>query len=260
MDLLNPVAGFLVGLLVGLTGVGGGALMTPTLVFLVGIAPQTAVGTDLLFATITKSFGTWVHGVHQTIDWQVFRRLCLGSLPAALLTLVLIHEFPIDDELNKLILGALGVTLALTGLAMLCTPQLHRLGRHLRTNESEQFKRHQPALTIAAGALIGFLVTLTSVGAGALGAVMLTALYPYRMTPTRLVGTDIAHAVPLTFVAGIGHMTLGNIDFGLLGGLLIGSIPGIILGAILAQRISGPWIRNAIAITLLLVASKILLQ
>ena len=197
MDLVTPVAGFFIGVLVGFTGVGGGALMTPLLVFMFGVAPQTAIGTDLLFAAITKGFGGWVHGARGSIDWLVLRRLALGSLPAALLTLALLHLFPAERQATALLLPALGVALVLTSVAMLFKPTLHRLGRKLRTSAPDRFKHMQPGLTVLAGAILGFLVTLTSVGAGALGVVMLVYLYPYRLTPAKLVGTDIAHAIPL---------------------------------------------------------------
>ncbi len=258
MELLNPVAGFLVGVLVGFTGVGGGALMTPLLVFLFGIAPQTAIGTDLLFAAITKGFGGWVHGTRGSIDWLVLRRLCTGSLPAAFMTLLLIRYFPPDKGLKALLLPALGIALALTSVAMLFQPSLHRLGQRLRTTAPDRFKRLQPGLTVAAGALLGFLVTLTSVGAGALGVVMLVYLYPYRLTPPKLVGTDIAHAIPLTLVAGLGHVSLGNVNFGLLGALLLGSIPGIILGSRLSIKVNSVYVRNAIAVTLALVGGRLI--
>jgi uncharacterized membrane protein YfcA len=259
VDLLNPLAGFLVGVLVGFTGVGGGALMTPLLVLLFGVAPQTAIGTDLLFAAITKVFGAWVHGKRGSIDWLVLRRLASGSLPAALATLLLIRYFPPDKGLKSLLLPALGVALALTSAAMLFQPRLHQLGQKLRTTAPARFKHTQPGLTVAAGALLGFLVTLTSVGAGALGVVMLVYLYPYRLTPAKLVGTDIAHAIPLTLIAGIGHMSLGNVDLRLLGALLVGSIPGIILGSRLSIRMNSVYVRNAIAVALALVGSKLLL-
>jgi uncharacterized protein len=258
--LLNPLAGFLVGALVGFTGVGGGALMTPLLVFLFGVAPQTAIGTDLLFASITKGFGTWVHGTRGSIDWLVLRRLSLGSLPAAVLTLLWIAYFPPDKGLRALLLPALGVALALTSLAMLFQTKLHRLGQRLRSDAPERFKGAQPALTVAAGALLGFLVTLTSVGAGALGVVMLVYLYPYRLTPPKLVGTDIAHAVPLTLIAGLGHFGLGNVDFSLLGSLLMGSIPGIVLGSKLSLSINRTYVRNAIAVMLAVVGVRLLLH
>ena len=259
MNLLNPLAGFIVGLLVGFTGVGGGALMTPLLVILFGVAPQTAIGTDLLFASITKSFGVMVHGTRGSIDWQVLRRLSLGSIPAAMLTLALIHFFP-QEGLRSLLLPALGVALALTSLAIVFQSRLHRLGQRLRASAPNQFKRAQPGLTVAAGALLGCLVTLTSVGAGALGVVMLVYLYPERLTPIKLVGTDIAHAVPLTLVAGLGHLGLGNVDAGLLGALLIGSIPGIILGSRLSTRVDPAYVRIAIAVMLAAIGGKILVQ
>jgi hypothetical protein len=260
MDLLNPIAGFLVGVLVGFTGVGGGALMTPLLVFLFGVAPQTAIGTDLLFAAITKGFGTWVHGSRGSIDWLVLRRLASGSLPAAILTLVLLHYFPQEKSVGALLLPALGVALALTSVAMLFQPALHRMGKRLRASSPVSFKGAQPGLTVVAGTLLGFLVTLTSVGAGALGVVMLVYLYPYRLTPPRLVGTDIAHAVPLTVVAGLGHLSLGNVDVSLLGALLLGSIPGIVLGSRLSVRVNSLYVRNAIALMLAVVGGKLLLQ
>lgn len=260
MDLINPLAGFLVGILVGFTGVGGGALMTPLLVFLLGVAPQTAVGTDLLFASATKSVGAWVHGSRGSIDWLVLRRLCLGSLPVAVATLVFMSEFSSDASTDALILRALGVALTVTSLAMLFRAKLHALGRRLRTNAPERFKGAQPALTVLAGAILGCLVTLTSVGAGALGAVMLVYLYPYRLKPAKLVGTDIAHAIPLTLVAGIGHMHLGNIDFGLLGSLLVGSIPGIFVGSVLSHRVKEIYVRHAIALMLMVIGAKLALQ
>ena len=259
-ELLNPLAGFLVGMLVGFTGVGGGALMTPLLVFMFGVAPQTAIGTDLLFASITKGFGGWVHGTRGSIDWLVLRRLATGSLPAALLTLLLIRYYPPEKGLKALLLPALGLALAITSIAMLVQPALHRLGKKLRTRDPHRFKGAQPGLTILAGATLGFLVTLTSVGAGALGVVMLVYLYPYRLTPSKLVGTDIAHAIPLTLIAGLGHLSLGNVDLALLGSLLLGSIPGIVIGSRLSIKLNGIYVRNAIAITLAFVGGKLLWQ
>ena len=260
MAWLDSIAGFLVGLLVGFTGVGGGALMTPVLVFLFGVAPHTAIGTDLLFASITKAVGGFVHGRRGSIDWLVLRRLSAGSLPAAVATLLAIRHFPPGEPLRALLLPALGVALAITSVSMLFQPSLHRLGRHLRTTTPRQFKRAQGALTVAAGALLGVLVTLTSVGAGALGVVMLVYLYPFRLTPPKLVGTDIAHAVPLTLIAGLGHYELGNVDFALLGSLLLGSIPGIVVGSRLSVRINRTYVRNAIAVTLAVDGARLILQ
>jgi uncharacterized membrane protein YfcA len=260
MDLLNPLAGFLVGMLVGFTGVGGGALMTPLLIFFFGVAPQTAVGTDLLFASITKGVGGWVHGARGSVDWQVLRRLSLGSIPSAAFTLLFIKQIRLDSGAQTMILQALGAALALTAVAMVFKSRLHHLGQHLRTAEPDRFKGMQPVLTVLAGVLLGFLVTLTSIGAGALGAVMLAYLYPYRLTPAKLVGTDIAHAIPLTLVAGLGHLALGNIDFPLLGALLAGSIPGVILGSLLSNRVDDRYVRNAIALILFIVGGSLLLR
>lgn len=259
MDPLDALAGLLVGLLVGFTGVGGGALMTPILVFVVGVAPQTAVGTDLLFAAITKIAGAGIHGARQSIDWTVVRRLALGSLPAALAMLAWLAWFPREAGADRLILKALGLALLVTGVAMIFKTQLHGLGKRLRTDLPVAFKRAQPGLTVAAGAILGGLVTLTSIGAGALGAVMLVYLYPYRLTPAKLVGTDIVHAIPLTLVAGIGHLGLGNIDFGLLAGLLAGSIPGVLVGAWFSTRARDTLLRRAIALILLAVGAKLVL-
>jgi uncharacterized membrane protein YfcA len=260
MNVLNSLAGFVVGLLVGFTGVGGGALMTPLLVLAFGVAPQTAVGTDLLYAAVTKSVGSWVHGVRGAVDWTVLRRLWLGSLPVAALTLVAMHNTHVGDELAHLILPLLGTALVLTGITMLARSALRRLGERLQTNFPERFKAQQPALTSLAGALLGFLVTLTSVGAGALGAVMLVYLYPYRLKGQKLVGTDIVHAIPLTLLAGLGHLKLGNVDLPLLGALLLGSIPGIVLGALLSHRVSSTTVRNGVAVMIVIVGAKMLLS
>jgi len=176
------------------------------------------------------------------------------------MTLLLLRYFPPDKSLKALLLPALGIALTLTSVAMLFQPKLHRLGQKLRTSAPDRFKGAQPGLTVAAGALLGFLVTLTSVGAGALGVVMLVYLYPYRLTPAKLVGTDIAHAIPLTLVAGLGHMSLGNVNFGLLGALLLGSIPGIILGSRLSIKVNSTYVRNAIAVMLALIGGRLLLS
>ena len=259
MDWLNSCAGFLVGLLVGFTGVGGGALMTPLLVLVFGIAPQTAVGTDLLYAALTKTAGGWVHGIRGAVDWEVLRRLWLGSMPMAVLTLIWLHKSPENNGLAKWIIPVLAVALVLTGIAMLARPVFHRIGERLRTDFPRRFKAYQPALTVFAGALLGFFVTLTSVGAGALGAVMLVYLYPKRLKGQNVVGTDIAHAIPLTLLAGLGHAKLGHVDFTLLGELLVGSIPGITVGSLLSHRVSSKAVRNGIAIMLLIIGVKMLL-
>ena len=259
MDWMNSLAGLGVGVMVGMTGVGGGALMTPILVLLFGVAPAAAVGTDLWFAAITKMVGGAVHNRRGSVDWQVLRRLALGSLPASVLTLLWLHQTGIGQVKHGLILNALGGVLLLTAVAMVFKKRTHALGQRLRSTAPEKFKRAQPALTVVAGVILGFLVTLTSVGAGALGAVMLLYLYPWRMTPARLVGTDIVHAIPLTMVAGTGHLLMGNVDFSLLGGLLLGSIPGVALGSMLGGKAPENLLRGVIAAVLMAVGAKLLL-
>lgn len=258
-DWLNAVAGFGVGALVGLTGVGGGALMTPVMVLLFGVAPHTAVGTDLWFAAITKMVGGWVHGKRGTVDWQVLRRMFYGSVPAALLTLLWLHLSGSGQSHNALMLRTLGLVLLLSSVAAVFRQSVHRIGERLRTARPVPFKALQPALTVAAGAVLGFLVTFTSIGAGALGAVMLLYLYPRRMRPGTLVGTDIVHAIPLTLLAGTGHLLLGNVDFALLGALLVGSIPGIALGSLASTRAPERLLRGLISLLLAVVGARMLL-
>ena len=251
------VAGAATGLLVGLTGVGGGALMTPLLLLVFGVAPLTAVGTDLWFAAITKLFATRVHHRHGLIDWLVVRRLWLGSLSASAATLVFMKLQPVDETAVALLRTAIAAAVMLTALGMLLQKPLHALGRKLRTTNDEQFKAVQGPLTVLAGAVLGVLVTLTSVGAGALGAVFLSYLYPLRLTPPRLIATDIVHAIPLAMFAGAGHLLIGNVNFGLLGNLLLGSIPAVIVGAMLSARLPHALLRGALAVVLLAIGVKL---
>jgi len=250
------LAGFLTGLLVGLTGVGGGALMTPMLLLLFGVAPTTAVGTDLLFAAITKFMASRVHHVHDLIDWQVVKRLWCGSLPGASLCLLAIYKFPTIADGYGFLKMAIAGALILMSFGMIFQKQLHGIGEHLRRTQAEQFKKKQGPLTIAAGVLLGVLVTLTSIGAGALGAVLLVYLYPIRLTPPRLIATDIVHAIPLALFAGLGHLAMGHVDFSMLLYLLIGSIPGVILGAHFSVRLPYQLLRIILAIVLLFVGLK----
>ena len=202
MNWVNVFCGFGVGLLVGLTGVGGGSLMTPMLVLIFGVAPATAVGTDLWFAGITKVTGAALLQRQRRVDWEVVRRLWMGSLPVSVVTLVWMHHSGVGQAKPKLILIALGWALLVTSFAMLFKKRTHAFAQTLRKTAPERFKSVQPLLTVVAGVILGFLVTLTSVSAGALGTAMLLYLYPFRMNPARLVGTDIMHAVPLTFRRG----------------------------------------------------------
>ncbi len=249
-------AGFVTGLLVGLTGVGAGSMMTPLLLLVFGVAPVTAVGTDLLFAGITKIVASRVHHTAGLIDWQVVRRLWLGSLPASAITVWALKQgwLALDVKSLKQIIGC---AVLITAFGMLAQGRLNALGRQLRLGNADSFKRLQPPLTILAGLLLGFLVTLTSVGAGAVGAVMLAYLYPLRLTPSRLVATDIVHAVPLALFAGAGHVFAGNVDFVLLAWLLLGSVPGVWLGAKFSARLPQAYLRAALAVVLATIGFKL---
>jgi uncharacterized membrane protein YfcA len=257
---MHAFAGLLVGTLVGVTGVGGGSLMTPVLVLLFNVVPTTAVGTDLLYASVTKCFGTAVHQKHGTVDWQIVRRLATGSLPAAALTLWWMHSSGMGNIKGGVIIFALGIALAITALGMIFKDQLHAFGTKLRIGDSERFKSMQPALTVVAGVLLGAMVTLTSVGAGALGTVMLVYLYPLRLNAGKLVGTDLAHAIPLTLIAGLGHLALGSVDLVLMLNLLAGSIPGVLAGSWVSTRAPVGPLRTAIAFVLLFVAWKMVMR
>jgi uncharacterized membrane protein YfcA len=256
---INCAAGFGVGALVGLTGVGGGSLMAPIMILLFGIAPSTAVGTDLWFAGTTKIFGAWVHGKKGTIDMQILRRLFYGSLPAAALTLIWLYKTGAGQSHSQLMFKTLGATLILTSIAAVFRKRFHAFGQRMRGSRPIEFKTLQPVLTVVAGVILGFLVTFTSIGAGALGAVMLLYLYPIRLTASKLVGTDIVHAIPLTILAGIGHLLMGNVNFALLGNLLLGSIPGIVLGSLASTYAPEKIVRSAISIMLAIVGIKMLL-
>lgn len=253
---MNTTAGFGVGLLVGLTGVGGGSLMTPIMILMFGVAPATAVGTDLWFAAITKLVGGGIHGRRGTIDWQILRRMYCGSIPAAVLTLIWLRATGIQHSNSHIMMKTLGATLILTSVAAVFRKRFHAFGENMRTSRPIEFKKAQPVLTVLAGALLGFLVTFTSIGAGALGAVMLLYLYPMRLTASSLVGTDIVHAIPLTILAGAGHLFLGDVNYGLLGNLLVGSIPGIMLGALGSTYAPEKLVRSAISIMLVIVGCR----
>jgi uncharacterized membrane protein YfcA len=256
------VSGLLVGFLVGLTGVGGGSLMTPLLVYLFGFAPKAAVGTDLLFAAITKTGGVFVHhGKHGSVEWKIVRQLCLGSIPAALGVLYLLENvFTKDESVTAVITTSLGVSLIFTSLALFLRKRLTTRRKQdaiaiQRLTHAERFGRWQGLITVLLGFFLGALVTLSSVGAGALGTMALLFLYP-RLATVRIVGTDLAHAIPLTAVAGLGHMHMGNVDLELLGSLLIGSLPGIYLGSHLSASIPEKILRPLLATLLMIIGVK----
>lgn len=250
------VAGLIVGFIVGLTGVGGGSLMTPILLWF-GIPPTTAVGTDLLYAAFTKTGGIFVHHKKKNIDWTITGWLSLGSIPAALITLWVLHTIESDiTNINIIIKHSLGWALLFTSIAIIFKKKLLTFSQKHAGDKFHSESKTQNILTIAIGILLGTTVTLTSIGAGALGTVTLFFLYPLLPTP-RLVGTEIAHAVPLTLAAGIGHASLGNLDLTLLGQLLMGSLPGIFIGSLLSGKVPDLFLRNAIAIMLFFVGYKL---
>lgn len=250
------IAGLIVGFIVGMTGVGGGSLMTPILLWF-GVNPATAVGTDLLYAAITKASGVWVHGRNKNIDWKITGWLSLGSVPAAAVTLWFLSTLHTDTSaLNAVIKQGLAVVLILTALALLFKSRLQAFASRHAGDHYHLSDRTLNGLTVFTGVILGVMVTLTSIGAGALGTVALFLLYPFLVT-RRLVGTEIAHAVPLTLVAGLGHAGMGNMDWSLLGYLLLGSLPGIYLGSHLSGRISDNVLRPCLAAMLLLIGYKL---
>ena len=257
IDTAYALAGALTGFVVGLTGVGGGALMTPILLIFFGVSPSTAIATDLWFAAITKLVGARVHHTNGNIDWQVAKRLWLGSLPMALLIVVIVSlgaQVAKVDWLTK----AIGVVVLITAIGLLAAPKLVAYAKGRRIGQPERFKAIQPALTVISGGLLGLCVALTSVGAGALGSVMLLYLYPLRMTPHRLVATDIVHAIPLAVVAGLGYLFAGMVDWWMLASLLVGSIPTVQMGSLLAGKIPGRGIQIALALVLIAAGIKVL--
>ncbi|MEO8674460.1 MAG: sulfite exporter TauE/SafE family protein [Casimicrobiaceae bacterium] len=256
MDLLYAVSGFAVGAIVGLTGVGGGSLMTPLLVLLLGVAPATAVGTDLLYAAITKAGGVAVHTRRRHVRWDIVGRLAGGGVPGALLTIGVLTFAQFDHAaLSRIVTQSLGVALILTALAILFKQRIQDWGRLAAGAWRE---RWLGPLTIMVGFVLGVLVTLSSVGAGALGVAALFFLYP-RLSTVEIVGSDIAHAVPLTLVAGLGHARLGTVDWALLGSLLVGSLPGIWLGSLLSARVPERVLRSGLASLLAIVGGKLVL-
>ena len=250
------ISGFFVGLLVGQTGMGGGSLMTPILVLLFGVHPATAVGTDLLYASVTKTAGTLVHGLNHTVDWRIVARLAIGSVPATMLTLAAIANTDLAGAKSaRIIAFVLGVMLLLTALSLIFRRGFLRVvGPVVERVPPRQAAR----LTIAIGVILGVLVTISSVGAGALGVTALLLLYP-RVPMAVIVGSDIAHAVPLTLVAGIGHWWLGSVDWPLLSSLLCGSVPGIVLGSYLSAHVSDAVLRPMLAVTLIVVGGRLVL-
>jgi uncharacterized membrane protein YfcA len=258
LETIHPLfvaSGFAVGFLVGMTGVGGGSLMTPLLILLFHVHPVTAVGTDLIYASVTKTGGSVVHSFNKTIDWRIVRRLATGSLPAAVLTLAALWLLKIDQAAySALVTKVLGVALLFTAAALL-------LRRRLLATYSQRVgvltDAQTRTFTILTGIVLGVMVTVSSVGAGALGVTALLLLYP-QLPVVRIAGSDIAHAVPLTLVAGMGHLASGGVDTGVLISLLVGSLPGIMLSSLFAPRLPDRALRIVLAVTLTVVAIRLL--
>jgi len=252
---LFVVSGFAVGFLVGMTGVGGGSLMTPLLILLFHVHPVTAVGTDLIYASVTKTGGSLVHGFNRTIDWRIVRRLAMGSLPASVLTMTLLWALKIDQgAYSALVTKSLGVALIATAAALLFRKRLlATYSQRIGVLSEDQTRSY----TIVTGVILGVLVTISSVGAGALGVTALLLLYP-ELPVVRIAGSDIAHAVPLTLIAGMGHLVSGGVDTTVLISLLCGSLPGIMLASLFAPRLPDFALRIVLAVTLVVVAIRLL--
>jgi uncharacterized membrane protein YfcA len=255
MTLSYVISGFAVGMLVGLTGVGGGSLMTPLLTLIFGINPAVAVGTDLAFASVTKMTGTFAHRFGGTVHWQIVKYLSLGALPAAVLSTFALKYFgALDKEIGLIIRYSIAGSVLLTVVAILFRSKMQSW---ITAHPERQLQGSGLAIaTIASGAILGTLVTISSIGAGAIGATLLVLLYP-RLSPAEIAGTDIAYAVPLTAIAAFGHWWLGSINWELLAMLLLGSLPGITIGSLAARAVPEKILRVLLATTLTGVAVKL---
>jgi uncharacterized protein len=254
IDPLYSLSGFAVGALVGMTGVGGGSLMTPLLILLFGVHPATAVGTDLLYAAATKTGGSLVHGFARSIDWRVVGRLATGSVPATIVTLAVLSHFNLSgDAARNLITLVLSVALFATAFVLVFGGAIVAA---YRARVVEINSQRTAVNTVLVGMVLGVLVSISSVGAGAIGVIALIMLYP-QLPIARIVGSDIAHAVPLTLIAGTGHWMMGSVDWHIMGSLLAGSLPGIFVGSYFAMRIPERALRLVLATTLFVVASRI---
>ena len=254
MDWVAVASGFGVGAIVGLTGVGGGSLMTPLLIAVFKLNPAVAIGTDLWFAAITKSGGAVAHQRHGHVDYRITGLLLAGSVPASIATIVWMHWVGLSKAGMATLTWSLGIALLLTAVTVAYRQVWHVVGLKLEVWLPE---RRKCAATVVSGIALGVLVSLSSVGAGAIGATLILLLYP-RLPARRLVGTDIAHAVPLTLVAGIGHASLGHIDWQLLMALLIGSLPGIWLGAQLTRIMPERVVRTLLCVSLVTAGIKVM--
>ena len=256
MDWLYPLSGFVVGAIVGLTGMGGGSLMTPLLILLFGVHPLTAVGTDLLYAAVTKTAGTAIHSKKGNVDWRVAGLLAAGSVPATVLIIWVLSRVPKQSPTTATIISmSMGVVLIIAAVAIFFRGRIRDYALARADNPTRM--RYSGPITVVFGAVLGVLVSLCSVGAGALGVAVLFFLYP-RLPPVRIVGSDLAHAVPLTLVAGMGHWVIGSVDWSIVGALLLGSLPGISVGSHVAARISDRLLLPVLASILVLIGLRLI--
>jgi hypothetical protein len=254
IQFLYTISGFAVGLLVGLTGVGGGSLMTPLLILLFGMHPAAAVGTDLLYAAATKSAGSAMHGFNRTVDWRVVVRLAAGSVPMTIVSIAVLSYLDINGQGTQQLIGwVLAFALLLTAATLIFR---NRIVARYAPSMGALPPNRIAVLTVVVGGILGVLVSISSVGAGAIGVTALVLLYP-KLPTARIVGSDIVHAVPLTLVAGIGHWFLGSIDWQVFAALILGSVPGILIGSYAAARVPETALRVVLALTLLAVAAKL---
>jgi uncharacterized membrane protein YfcA len=265
MDLYFTLAGFAVGLLVGLTGIGGGALMTPILIVVFQVPLITAVSTDLLYAAITKCGGVVNYYRQKMVNWPVVILMLTGSLPGSFLTLNYLQGLGDFSEMESLINTVLGVSLVLTSFAVFLRTKIQAFSAKnssdtaQRNKSASTFLKYRPLITVLTGFGLGFLVTLSSVGAGALGTALLIICYP-RMRMPEIVGTDLVHAVVLTAVAGAGHYSLGSVDLNMLSFLIIGSLPGVFIGSYYGVKLSSKVMQPVIGSVLMLIGGHFLLS
>jgi len=256
MDWLYPLSGFVVGAIVGLTGMGGGSLMTPLLILMFGVHPLTAVGTDLLYAALTKTAGTTIHSRNGNVDWRVAGVLAIGSLPATALTIWALSQLPQQSPITATIISmSTGAALIVAAMAMFFRRHIRDYALARADNPSRS--RYSGPITVVFGAMLGVLVSLCSVGAGALGVAVLFFLYP-RLPPVRIVGSDLAHAVPLTLAAGLGHWLIGSVDWYIVAALLLGSLPGISIGSYFAARVSDRLLLPILACLLVVIGVRLI--
>jgi uncharacterized protein len=249
MDFALIAFGLGVGVLVGMTGIGGGSLMTPMLILVFGVTPVTAIGTDLAYAAVTKTVGGYKHWRQRTVDMRLSAWMAVGSVPAAVggvYVLTLLEDWA-GRDFEDLLLTILAIALLITGAATLIRAFLKRM--HERERETIALERRHKVAAVVLGVCVGFVLGVTSAGSGALIAVGLILLF--RLIPTRVVGTDVFHAAILLWAAGIAHIVAGNVDFALVGTILLGSVPGVWVGSHWSVRVEPAVLRTTLAVVLI---------